>query len=113
MNLHSSRSHMLLIVHVHGVNQLTNAVIRSELTLVDLAGSERIEKSGAKGETAKEAFSINKSLSALGDVIQALSEQQSYHPFTQREKRGREKEKNQVRSDQSNLGFHRVSEPYG
>jgi hypothetical protein len=36
-----------------------------------LAGSERIDKSGATGQALKEAQNINKSLSALGDVIAA------------------------------------------
>ena len=39
--------------------------------LVDLAGSERLSKSGAAGQAMKEAQNINKSLSALGDVIAA------------------------------------------
>jgi hypothetical protein len=44
-----------------------------KLSLVDLAGSERQDKTGTTGEQLKEAMSINKSLSALGDVISALS----------------------------------------
>ena len=44
-----------------------------KLNLVDLAGSERVDKSGATGDVLKEAQSINKSLSALGDVIAALT----------------------------------------
>ena len=46
------------------------------MNLVDLAGSERLEKSGAASDKdrLKETQSINKSLSALGDVIAALGE---------------------------------------
>lgn len=44
-----------------------------QLSFVDLAGSERVKKSGVAGNQLKEAQSINKSLSALGDVIGALS----------------------------------------
>ena len=40
--------------------------------MVDLAGSERQTKTGAKGESLKEATKINLSLSALGNVISAL-----------------------------------------
>ncbi len=45
-----------------------------KLNLVDLAGSERGSKTGATGAVAKEGSFINKSLSALGDVIGALEE---------------------------------------
>jgi kinesin family protein C2/C3 len=44
----------------------------SHLHLVDLAGSERVNKSGVSGDALKEAQAINKSLSALGDVISSL-----------------------------------------
>ena len=52
-----------------------------KLSLVDLAGSERVAKTGATAEQLKEANSINKSLSALGDVISALSTEQSFIPY--------------------------------
>ena len=44
----------------------------SHLHMIDLAGSERISKTAATGDRLKEAQSINKSLSALGNVICAL-----------------------------------------
>lgn len=52
-----------------------------QLTLVDLAGSERVSKSGATADQLREANSINKSLSALGDVISALSSESSFVPY--------------------------------
>lgn len=44
-----------------------------KLILVDLAGSEKVEKTGAEGKLLDEAKTINKSLSALGNVINALT----------------------------------------
>lgn len=54
---------------------------RSKLTFVDLAGSERVAKSQSEGERFKEAQAINKSLSALGDVVSALSGAEQHVPF--------------------------------
>lgn len=48
---------------------------------MDLAGSERIAKSGAEGSRLREAQCINKSLSALGDVINSLRSKHSHVPF--------------------------------
>jgi hypothetical protein len=52
-----------------------------QLSFVDLAGSERVKKSGSMGSQLKEAQSINKSLSALGDVISALSSGGQHTPY--------------------------------
>ena len=46
---------------------------RSKINLVDLAGSERVKNTGATGGGLLEANHINKSLSALGDVIKSLA----------------------------------------
>ncbi|PVU96255.1 hypothetical protein BB561_001292 [Smittium simulii] len=50
-----------------------------QLFLVDLAGSEKIGKTGATGQTLEEAKKINKSLSALGNVINSLTDGKSTH----------------------------------
>ncbi|KAL2088576.1 hypothetical protein ACEWY4_015475 [Coilia grayii] len=81
LNDHSSRSHALLIVTVAGFNSSTGHRTSGKLNLVDLAGSERITKSGAEGCRLREAQCINKSLAALGDVINALRSRQSHVPF--------------------------------
>jgi len=46
--------------------------------MVDLAGSEKVAKSGAKGQLLEEAKKINKSLSALGNVMNALSSRKGH-----------------------------------
>uniref|UniRef100_A0A7N6AS93 Kinesin-like protein n=1 Tax=Anabas testudineus TaxID=64144 RepID=A0A7N6AS93_ANATE len=81
LNEHSSRSHALLIITVSGFNSATGNRTQGKLNLVDLAGSERIGKSGAEGSRLREAQCINKSLSALGDVINALRSKHSHVPF--------------------------------
>lgn len=81
LNEHSSRSHALLIITVSGFNSATGNRTQGKLNLVDLAGSERIAKSGAEGSRLREAQCINKSLSALGDVINALRCKHSHIPF--------------------------------
>lgn len=48
---------------------------------VDLAGSERIKVSGVTGAGLREATNINSSLSALGDVMQALDQKQKHVPY--------------------------------
>uniref|UniRef100_A0A5F9D813 Kinesin-like protein n=1 Tax=Oryctolagus cuniculus TaxID=9986 RepID=A0A5F9D813_RABIT len=81
LNEHSSRSHALLIVTVRGTDCSTGLRTTGKLNLVDLAGSERVGKSGAEGSRLREAQHINKSLSALGDVIAALRSRQGHVPF--------------------------------
>ena len=74
MNRESSRSHAVFTVTVKSVEikgDVTN-VRESRLNLIDLAGSERQRDTNAEGKRLKEAGSINKSLSALGNVIKAL-----------------------------------------
>jgi Kinesin motor domain len=80
LNEHSSRSHMVLIVHVNsGLDGIPSN--RGCLYLVDLAGSERVRKSNVGGQELKEAGYINKSLSALGNVMEALDRKSSHVPY--------------------------------
>ncbi|KAA8545105.1 hypothetical protein F0562_019889 [Nyssa sinensis] len=77
----SSRSHCLLRVTVKGENLINGQRTKSHLWLVDLAGSERVGKIEVEGERLKESQFINKSLSALGDVISALASKTSHVPY--------------------------------
>lgn len=62
-------------------NWIKSSFLSGKLNLVDLAGSERVSKSGADGARLKETQAINKSLSALGDVIAALRSKQTFVPY--------------------------------
>ncbi|KAK4341943.1 hypothetical protein RND71_037759 [Anisodus tanguticus] len=81
LNERSSRSHSILTVHVRGKEVVSGSTLKGCLHLVDLAGSERVDKSEAVGERLKEAQHINRSLSALGDVISALAQKSSHIPY--------------------------------
>lgn len=81
MNVESSRSHLIVGIMVESRNLTNGSVSSGKLSLVDLAGSERAAKTGAKDHQLKEANSINKSLSALGDVISALSAELPHVPY--------------------------------
>ncbi|XP_077216389.1 kinesin-like calmodulin-binding protein (ZWICHEL) [Tasmannia lanceolata] len=81
MNEESSRSHLILSIVIESTNLQTQSLSRGKLSFVDLAGSERVKKSGSSGNQLKEAQSINKSLSALGDVIGALSSEGQHIPY--------------------------------
>jgi len=63
-NERSSRSHSIIQIKVD----------KSTLNLIDLAGSERLNTTKVEGDRQKETLAINKSLSALADVISALKE---------------------------------------
>ena len=74
MNRESSRSHAVFTVSVQSKEKkggISNIKV-SRLHLVDLAGSERQKDTRTEGVRLKEAGNINRSLSALGNVIMAL-----------------------------------------
>ncbi|KAM3821338.1 kinesin-1 heavy chain isoform 4-T4 [Vipera latastei] len=81
MNEHSSRSHSIFLINVKQENTQTEQKLSGKLYLVDLAGSEKVSKTGAEGAVLDEAKNINKSLSALGNVISALAENSTYVPY--------------------------------
>ncbi|CAI9105375.1 OLC1v1004286C1 [Oldenlandia corymbosa var. corymbosa] len=81
LNDRSSRSHSCLTVHVQGRDLTSGTTLRGCMHLVDLAGSERVDKSEVTGDRLKEAQHINKSLSALGDVIASLAQKSAHVPY--------------------------------
>lgn len=80
MNARSSRSHTIFIIDME-TSKPDGSVANRRLNLVDLAGSERISKTGATGDTLKEAQKINLSLTTLGMVISKLVKGDSNVPF--------------------------------
>ncbi|SGY14074.1 BQ5605_C010g06050 [Microbotryum silenes-dioicae] len=79
MNAESSRSHSVFVITIQARNVESGTQKTGTLYLVDLAGSEKVGKTGASGQTLEEAKKINKSLSALGMVINALTDGKSSH----------------------------------
>lgn len=71
-NERSSRSHCIFQLSIKGRNLKIKKESEGTLNLIDLAGSERLSISKSEGERLQETKNINKSLTALGDVITAL-----------------------------------------
>lgn len=77
MNKDSSRSHSILMISC--VRLMSGR--RATMYIVDLAGSELVNKTNASGRVLQEAKAINKSLSALSNVIKALGESKRHVPY--------------------------------
>ena len=90
MNKISSRSHAILQITIRQMwkeriknNSNGETVenfhkLKGVLTIVDLAGSESVSRTGSEGINQDEAKEINKSISALGRVIESLSRHSQY-----------------------------------
>ena len=86
MNDVSSRSHAVFVITVEQMttelNQGNKTQIKvGKLNLVDLAGSERIRITGTTGQQLEESKKINKSLSCLGNVINALTDKKNKNNY--------------------------------
>lgn len=81
MNDESSRSHSIVQVRTVNTSNKDRREFTGKINLIDLAGSENVNKSGVSGDGLREAQNINKSLSALGDVIQALVAKSPHVPY--------------------------------
>lgn len=71
----------MICIMVRAKNLINGECTNSKLWLVDLAGSERLAKTDVQGDRLKEAQNINRSLSALGDVVSALATKSSHIPY--------------------------------
>jgi len=81
MNIESSRSHLIFTIRVTSTNLETGEFLQGKILLCDLGGSERLKRTEATGHQKKEAIEINKSLTALGDVIAAIAKKQKQVPY--------------------------------
>merc|ERR1711912_107436 len=81
MNAESSRSHLIFCTKIISINKETKERLQGKILIVDLAGSERLSKSQVTGDGAKEAIEINKSLTALGDVLESLNKGSKQIPY--------------------------------
>ena len=79
MNDTSSRSHAIFSLSITQKHSVKLDQKTGKLYLVDLAGSEKVGKTGAVGQQLEEAKLINKSLSSLGQVINALTDKKVTH----------------------------------
>nr|XP_020462657.1 kinesin-like protein KIF18A isoform X2 [Monopterus albus] len=80
MNATSSRSHAVFQVYLRQQDKtasLNPNVCVAKMSLIDLAGSERASATKAKGARFREGANINRSLLALGNVINALADPKS------------------------------------
>ena len=78
MNATSSRSHSIFSIKIRQRNTETEEVKQSKLCFVDQAGSEKVGKTNVKGKQLDEAKNINRSLTSLGQVINALVESKAF-----------------------------------
>ncbi|PRP76362.1 hypothetical protein PROFUN_15301 [Planoprotostelium fungivorum] len=80
-NQDSSRSHSVFRFEIFQHNLISNHSTRSKFFLIDLAGCERQSKTNATGDRMRESCHINKSLSALGNVMSALHSRSGHIPY--------------------------------
>jgi kinesin family member C1 len=81
MNAQSSRSHSVFMLHLCGSNEESGTIVEGALNLCDLAGSERLGDDVTGYMRTLETRAINKSLSSLRDVFNALANGSKHIPF--------------------------------
>eukprot|EP01065_Artemidia_motanka_P017462 TRINITY_DN2093_c0_g1_i1.p1 TRINITY_DN2093_c0_g1~~TRINITY_DN2093_c0_g1_i1.p1 ORF type:complete len:1540 (+),score=646.40 TRINITY_DN2093_c0_g1_i1:54-4622(+) len=79
LNDKSSRSHTLFFLRM--TRQTARGPVPCVLTMVDLAGSERVNKTQTTGETFSEGCAINRALTTLSRVIEALGSDSGVVPY--------------------------------
>lgn len=83
-NQFSSRSHAILQISIQTSGnslEMLDQIFYSKLSLIDLAGSERAASTSNRGQRMIEGANINKSLLALGNCINILSDKNKTGAF--------------------------------
>lgn len=82
-NEFSSRSHAIFHIQIQSIHldKKKSKGIVGTITIVDLAGSERLNQSNTEGDRLVETKAINRSLTALKDVISALVKKDKHVPY--------------------------------
>lgn len=76
-----NHTHLVLTIHIHYTNSFSGENHYSKLSMVDMAASERLSKDEVTGDRLTELLHLNKSFSALGDVLSALTAKKDYVPY--------------------------------
>lgn len=80
LNNDSSRSHLIVMLRIHGRNTFQNCSTQGVLMLCDLAGSENCTSSLSENSMTESKY-ISKSLTVLGRVFEALYNKLMVIPF--------------------------------
>ncbi|KAJ9108109.1 hypothetical protein QFC19_002574 [Naganishia cerealis] len=81
LNSNSSRSHAILTIYVETSDPETQQTFLGKICLVDLAGSEDNNLTGNDPTRMRESSAINRSLTTLGSVVEALNSKASRIPY--------------------------------
>lgn len=107
MNKASSRSHLIFIVKIKRFMFDSNTMKNGKLCLVDLAGSERLKQTKATGSVKIEATMINKSLTVLSKVINALAVMQIKEKIV---KTGKDNKENPTDTENEDIEHEKLNE---
>ncbi|KAL0721513.1 hypothetical protein Bca4012_036112 [Brassica carinata] len=77
----SNVTHLIVSVHICYSNTITGESVNSKLSLVDLAGSEGLTVEDDNGDHVTDLLHVTNSISALGDVLSALTSKKDTVPY--------------------------------
>lgn len=81
VKLGSSRSHVFLIINIVAINHVTKEKTRGKILICDLAGSDSLTKPKRHDDCEGGPCATNRSLTALGDVVDAIARNDTVIPY--------------------------------